>query len=407
SSGASNDEVQEAAIAAAEGDQAAGEAEAERSAPAEASIDELPCPATVAALVSQLQRGRPRVRFLAAAAIAVVVFASVLAAQMTRTPSTSIVMVQDEPAVVVLALDVSLSGQASDVQPSRLEAMKTASLRLIDRVLPAAKIGVVAFAGSAELVVAPTTDRSRLREGVIGLAPLPRTALGEAVFRSIEAIAAEAPPGQGPPRSRIILVSDGEPTVGRSVGEASQAALAAGVPVSTVALGTPSGVVTVEGRGLSVSVNPDPLRRLAEATKGRFGQASSLTELEDAYADALLVPTEREVPRDVGAAGVALAVAAALAAGSLALLIGIRRRRRGVESTAVVAADDEPATGGSQREGDDGPATVGEQERYMTTLIARGEGAREVDGELREGATQEIIEDEHGNTPVVRRRFEA
>ncbi|WP_372507243.1 VWA domain-containing protein [Actinomadura madurae] len=114
---------------------------------------------------------------------------------------TADVRVPREQATIVLALDVSHSMQATDVEPTRLEGAKQAARTFLDQVPDRFNVGLVSFSGSASVIVAPTTDRQAMRTGIDGLRLGPRTAIGEGVLASLDSIAGfgaqfgeEAPP---------------------------------------------------------------------------------------------------------------------------------------------------------------------------------------------------------------------
>src|SRR6185295_17242416 len=112
------------------------------------------------------------------------------------------------------------------------------------------------------------------------------TATGEAVFTCLEAIRLVPADGAaGVPPARIVLLSDGYRTSGRSIEEAAAAAAAANVPVSTIAFGTDAGVVEIEGRAQQVPVDRLALSQLAESTRGVFYEAASAAELKQVYED--------------------------------------------------------------------------------------------------------------------------
>ena len=179
--------------------------------------------------------------------------------------------------------------QADDVAPTRIEAAKAAAQSFIDVIPPKINIGLIEFNGSAILKVAPTTNHDQLHRGVDNLKLGESTAIGEAIFASLEAIQAIPPDDQGTaPPARIVLVSDGKTTVGRSNDSAAQAAVDAGVPVSTIAFGTDTGTITdPRGPGLRipVPVDKDALAQIAQATRGTFFEAVSEGELKAVYED--------------------------------------------------------------------------------------------------------------------------
>jgi Ca-activated chloride channel family protein len=191
-----------------------------------------------------------------------------------------------ERATVLVALDVSNSMAATDVEPNRLEAAKSAALAFVDRLPARFNVGLVAFDGSASVIVAPTTDHQAVDNGIRGLVTGPATAIGEAVFSSIEAIANfDQQAGTNPPPARIVLLSDGANTAGRSPEQAAEAAQAAHIAVSTIAYGTPEGTVEVNGQLIPVPVDGPALERLAKSTNGAYYEAASGEELQKVYQD--------------------------------------------------------------------------------------------------------------------------
>jgi Ca-activated chloride channel homolog len=225
-----------------------------------------------------------------------------------------------ERATVILAIDVSLSMQADDVAPSRLEAAQEAAKQFVAELPPTYNLGLVAFAKSANVLVSPTKDRPAVTQAIDGLVLAEATATGEAVFSSLEAIRSVPADGaQGIPPARIVLLSDGYRTSGRSVEEAAAAAQAANVPVSTIAFGTDSGQVDIGGQIQRVPVDRMALAQLAETTQGFFYEAASVTELKQVYQDMGSSIGFRTEPREVTQwyAGIALLFALCAAAMSL------------------------------------------------------------------------------------------
>ncbi len=230
------------------------------------------------------------------------------------------VKVPRERATVVMAIDVSLSMEATDVNPTRIDAAKEAAESFVDLLPPRLNLGLVSFSGTAQVLVAPTTDHALVKRSISTLVLGPRTAVGEAVFLSLQSIAsAPSEPGQAKPPARIVLMSDGETTVGRPNELAAQAANEAQVPVYTIAFGTDEGTVAVEGRLVPVPVNRDALAQLAEATGGTSFEAASGKELRQVYSDIGSSIGFRTVPREVTSwfVGLGLLFALAAAGGSL------------------------------------------------------------------------------------------
>ncbi len=233
---------------------------------------------------------------------------------------TGLVNVPRERATVVVAIDTSISMMADDVEPTRHVAAKEAAERFVDRLPDQYNVGLVAFSGSAQVLVSPTTAHHDVRRAIQRLSLGPRTAIGEAIFASLDSMAALPDgPGGEPPPARIVLLSDGETTAGRSNEEASEAARTAGVPVSTIAFGTDEGTVTVGDRSVRVPANRPALRAIADDTNGSFFEASSGDELRDVYEDIGSSVGYTKERREIGSrfVGAALLLAALAAAGSL------------------------------------------------------------------------------------------
>lgn len=191
-----------------------------------------------------------------------------------------------ERATVMLAIDVSLSMQATDVRPNRIGAAQQAAKRFVEQLPSSFNVGLVSFAKAANVIVSPTKDHAAVAGAIDNLQLAEATATGEAVFTSLTAIATVPADGaQGPPPARIVLLSDGYRTFGRSIEEAAAAASAANVPVSTIAFGTDEGAVQINGQVQRVPVDRLALEQLAESTRGHFYEAASNEELRRVYDD--------------------------------------------------------------------------------------------------------------------------
>jgi Ca-activated chloride channel homolog len=238
-------------------------------------------------------------------------------------PSTE-VRVPRERATVVMAVDVSLSMQARDVEPTRFEAMQTAATAFVDVLPERINLGLVSFAGTATTLVPPTTDRAQVNGAIQSLHLAESTAMGEAVFASLTAIetfqaSLDAPTEDLPP-ARIVLLSDGYKTVGRDVTQAIDAARAAGVPVSTIAFGTDYGTLDLDGETVPVPVDRATLEDLADQTGGSYSEAASASELEDVYADLGSQIGYTTEPKDISSWFVRAGVLLALVGAALSLL---------------------------------------------------------------------------------------
>ncbi|MEO6204191.1 MAG: VWA domain-containing protein [Mycobacteriales bacterium] len=199
---------------------------------------------------------------------------------------TAEVSVPRERATIIVALDTSASMLSTDVSPDRFTAAKSSAQAFIDRLPKTFNVGLVSFNAAATVVIPPTQDHATVSDAVDSLQLNGGTAIGEAVFASLSAIASV--PGATPSAStpaRIVLISDGGNTVGRSLQEAAAAATAANVPVSTIAYGTPSGVVDIRGQIIPVPVDAPSLNALADDTGGKGYTAASGEQLNGVYSD--------------------------------------------------------------------------------------------------------------------------
>ncbi|MGW2625523.1 VWA domain-containing protein [Micromonospora taraxaci] len=226
-----------------------------------------------------------------------------------------------ERATVMLAIDVSLSMQADDVAPNRLEAAQEAAKQFVGELPESYNLGLVSFAKAANVLVPPGKDRDAVTSAIDGLVLAEATATGEAVFTCLEAIRSVPADGAaGIPPARIVLLSDGFRTSGRAVEEAAAAAQAANVPVSTIAFGTDTGQVDIGGQLQRVPVDRLALADLAETTDGYFYEAASVSELKQVYQDMGSSIGFRTEPREVTQWYAGIALLLALCAGALSLL---------------------------------------------------------------------------------------
>lgn len=188
--------------------------------------------------------------------------------------------VPNEQATIMLAIDVSGSMSADDVEPSRLTAAQDAARKFAERVPRQYKLGLVAFSDTATSLVAPTTNREEFNAALDTLRANGATAIGEAIFASLDAIRSTQPGVEKLRSARILLLSDGENTTGRLPQQAAEAAVAANVPVATVALGTPDGILP---NGRPVPPNPQALKALAESTGAASYESRDADSLSAVY----------------------------------------------------------------------------------------------------------------------------
>ena len=221
-------------------------------------------------------------------------------------------------AVVELVVDVSGSTNTDDLRATRAAAMQRAALRLLDRVVPGVRLGLVTFSGTATAQASPTTDRDLVRGKLARLVTEGPTALGEALARALDEIQAARPPGP----AAVLLLSDGANTQGRAPLEVARRARSLHVPVFGVAVGTDTAMVSVPdetGQIRRIPVPPDTLGlgKIADTTGGSVRRGRSAAELDRALVDlaaqAGIVDDSRELSLlFVAAALLLLAVGGAL-----------------------------------------------------------------------------------------------
>jgi len=286
----------------------------------------------VAYVVLQVRRGRFAARYASPGMLAklaprrpgwrrhlsAVAFVALLALLITAfaRPGADARVPRDR-ATIIIAMDISSSMVASDIKPNRIEAAKKAAAEFVDQLPARFNVGLVTFNSSASVAVPPTTDHEALKAGLDRLHTRSSTAIGEAIFASLAAIANLDPQAaEDPPPAHIVLLSDGDSTTGRPVEQAAQAAVDAHVPVSTIAYGTPNGTL----HGKPVPADANLLRQLAETTKGKFYQAASGEDLRGVYADVGSSIGFRTERKDMSVWFVGLALVAALAVAVPSLL---------------------------------------------------------------------------------------
>jgi len=241
---------------------------------------------------------------------------------MARPSAT--VTVPSNKATIILAIDVSRSMCATDIAPNRLEVAKDAAQAFIQNQKSNRQIGIVAFAGFAELIQPPTTDKQALVDAIENLTTARRTAIGSAILRSIDAIAEvddrvapsnnvtgssgtfELPPSE-PELSPhiIILLTDGVSNSGPFPLAAAIQAAARGISIYTIGYGTSNNQSVMDcgdnmfqndfgfqgfgfapqtgSRDFRLQLDDVTLKQVADMTGGSYYYASSANELEDVF----------------------------------------------------------------------------------------------------------------------------
>jgi Ca-activated chloride channel homolog len=195
-------------------------------------------------------------------------------------------------AVVMLVIDVSQSMRATDVSPSRMAAAQEAAKQFVDQLTPGINLGLISYAGTATVLVSPTTNRDATKNALDKLQVADRTATGEGIFTALQAISivgAVIGGGDTPPPARIVLMSDGKETVPSNPDNPKGAYTAArtakdqGVPISTVSFGTPYGYVDMNGQRQPVPVDDEMLKKIAQLSNGQAYTASNLEQLKEVF----------------------------------------------------------------------------------------------------------------------------
>lgn len=234
------------------------------------------------------------------------------------------VSVPRERATIVVTIDVSLSMEAKDVDPNRLDAAKAAAEQFVTSLPPKFNVALVTFAGTATTLVPPTLDRGSVTAAIRSLRPQASTAIGEGIYTSLAALA-QVPPDPDNPKAvapaRIVLLSDGKTQVGRPSDQAATAARAQSVPIYTIAYGTPDGYIDIGGRREPVPVDRAELARVSKISGGEAYTASSAGELKEVYRDIGSSVGKEKVDREVTSryAGFGLGFAILAALGMISL----------------------------------------------------------------------------------------
>ena len=225
---------------------------------------------------------------------AILLIASLTLLTIAMAGPTHDVRIPRNRAVVMLAIDVSQSMRATDVEPSRLAAAQQAAKKFVDELTPGINLGLIAYAGTATVLVSPTTNRDATKAAIDKLQLADRTATGEGIFTALQAIAtvgAVIGGGDEPPPARIVLFSDGKETVPSNPDNPKGAFTAArtakdqGVPISTISFGTPYGYVDINDQRQPVPVDDETLKKVAELSGGNSFSASNLEELNKVFED--------------------------------------------------------------------------------------------------------------------------
>ena len=286
-----------------------------------------------AAAAGRVRRHLPPLLFLLALIVLIVAIAR----------PTATITLPSAYETIILAMDVSGSMRAADVQPNRLGAAQAAARAFVADQPSSARIGVVSFAATASVVQPPTRNREDILAAIDRFQLQRGTAIGSGILVSLKTIFPDvefdlrASNPRGEPRAAplskaapdktvpagsyasaaIILLSDGQTTTGPNPIEAARMAAERGVRVYTVGIGTTSGeILGAEGWSMRVRLDEEALKNIANITHGEYFYASSSTDLRKIYeslnARLSFESKQTEITALVAAAAAALSLLAAL-----------------------------------------------------------------------------------------------
>ena len=284
----------------------------------------------------RIKRHIPPALFLCALAAMIVAIA--------RPQATITLPTQHE--TVILAMDISGSMRATDVEPNRLVAAQNAAKQFVAEQPENVRIGVVAFAGTATVAQAPTRNRDDVIAAIDRFQLQRATAIGSAIIVSLATIfpnegydvanftygadaakkadknapAKKAVPPGSYASAVIILLTDGQRTTGPDTVQAARLAAERGVRIYTVGVGTPEGkIIGFEGWSMRVRLDEETLKAVADVTRGEYFYAGNAVDLNKVYQalNAKLVLERKKT--EITALLAALAAAFALLSAALSL----------------------------------------------------------------------------------------
>jgi Ca-activated chloride channel homolog len=266
------------------------------------------------------------------------------------------IVLPSQQQTIILAMDVSGSMRATDVEPSRLVAAQAAAKAFLAELPRHVRVGIVAFAGTAQVVQPITLSREDLVAAIDKFQLQRATAIGSAIVVALgelfpgqgldlaslsqsrhsdpfapqgraidQARQVQPPPAPVPPGSytsaSIILLTDGQRTTGVDTEEAAQLAADRGVRVYTVGIGTVVGeVIGFEGWSMRVRLDEDTLKNVARTTQGEYFYAGTADNLKQVYESLSTRLTVENKETEVSALLALLAALLVLLSAGLSLL---------------------------------------------------------------------------------------
>jgi Ca-activated chloride channel family protein len=236
---------------------------------------------------------------------------------------------------VILAFDVSNSMAADDLEPTRIEAAKTAARLFVEEQPETVDIGVVAFSNGGLVVQQPTDDQPAILETIDRLSAQGSTSLAQGIFSSLNAIAGEAiaieesmleeesqPIDIGYyPSAVVVLLTDGENTESLDPLQIAQLAAEAGVRIYPIGIGSPEGtILEIDGFNVLTQLNEAALQDIASLTNGAYYFADDEESLQEIYESIDLQLTISGEKMEITALLAGISLVFLLAGGALSLL---------------------------------------------------------------------------------------
>jgi Ca-activated chloride channel family protein len=242
-------------------------------------------------------------------------FLLALTAMLLAARPMAVVVLPSNQQTIILAMDVSGSMRAADVQPNRLVAAQEAAKSFLKELPRTVKVGIVAFAGSAQVAQLPTTNRDDLVTAIDSFQLQRATATGNAIVVSLATLFPDAGidisdfspksrqtgvaidrAGKPPPKeftpvapgsytsAAIIMLTDGQRTTGVDPLDAAKVAAERGVRVYTVGIGTVDGeTIGFEGWSMRVRLDEETLKAIANKTNAEYFYAGTANDLKKVY----------------------------------------------------------------------------------------------------------------------------
>jgi Ca-activated chloride channel family protein len=267
-----------------------------------------------------------------------------LATQLLASPRPrAVVTLPLQQETIILAMDVSGSMRATDVQPNRMVAAQEAAKAFLNDLPRSVRVGVVSFAGTAAVVQPPTQNREDIVAAIDRFQLQRGTAIGSGIVLSLATIFPDAGidlsqitgqrnmplgPGDKPPKeftpvppgsftsAAIVLLTDGQRTTGPDPMDAAKMAADRGVKVYSVGIGTKEGeTIGFEGWSMRVRLDEDTLKNVANLTRAEYFYAGTAADLKKVYQSLssrmVVEKKETEITALFAAAGAALVLLAA------------------------------------------------------------------------------------------------